>query len=200
MTQAAGMEEAFKALFHQEYSGLCRYAVSYLKDSYLAEDVVQETFIKIWEKKQEMIASADLRFYLVTAVRNNCINVLRKQKAQPLTLTEHTHEPEPEIQLTAMQHKELADERARKISQALELLPPKCREVFLLVKMQGMSYKQVADLMDISQKTVENQMGKALKTLREGVLLELLLLSAVWLPEMLRRPAEHVWHPFFSIN
>lgn len=200
MTKAAVTEEAFKALFHKEYSGLCRYAVSYLKDSYLAEDVVQETFIKIWEKKQEMIASPDLRFYLVTAVRNNCINVLRKQKAQPFALAEHTHEPEPEVQITPMQYKEMAEERNRKISQALELLPPKCREVFLLVKMQGMSYKQVAEIMDISQKTVENQMGKALKILREGVLLELLLFSAIWLPEIIKRPAEHVWYPFFSIN
>lgn len=178
---AGGAETAFKNLFAQEYSNLCRYAVTYLQDSHQAEDVVQETFIKIWENKQEMIASPHMRFYLITAVRNNCISALRKIRSQQVVYTDATPEPEPEIHFTAMQQHEYATEQSRSIAAALDLLPPKCREVFLLVKMYGMSYKQAAETMSISVKTIENQMGKAIKLLREHqhILLIILILFAL---------------------
>ena len=179
MTPAGGTAVAFKTLFEQEYSKLCRYALTYLHDSHQAEDIVQETFIKIWERKQEIIASPDMRFYLVTAVRNNCISALRKLKAQNITFSQHTPEPEPEIHFTTRQHLEDANEQGRKIADALELLPSKCKEVFLSVKMQGLSYKQTAEMLGISVKTVENQMGKALKVFREHVALQILLLAGL---------------------
>lgn len=179
MTPAGGTAFAFKTLFDQEYSKLCRYALTYLHDSHQAEDVVQETFIKIWERKQEIIDSPDVRFYLITAVRNNCISALRKLKTQSVTFTENTPEPEPEIHFTTRQHLEAASDQSRKIANALELLPAKCKEVFLSVKMQGLSYKQTAEMLDISVKTVENQMGKALKVFRENVVLQLLFLTGV---------------------
>lgn len=193
---AGGAAVAFKNLFEQEYSKLCRYALTYLTDSHQAEDIVQETFIKIWERKQEMIASPDMRFYLITAVRNNCISALRKLKTQHITFTETTPEPEPELHLTIRQYQEEANEQARKIADALELLPSKCKEVFLLVKMQGLSYKHTAETLGISVKTVENQMGKALRVLRENVPMQLLLLSGLFSSEELRRPFDFLWQLF----
>lgn len=160
-------EIAFRNLFAQEYSKLCRYALTFLQDSHQAEDVVQETFIKIWERKRDMIASPEIRFYLVTAVRNNCISALRKLRSQNIQFTENTPEPEPEPHITALQLHEAASEQSRIIAAALDRLPPKCREVFLLVKMQGLSYKQAAETLGLSVKTIENQMGKAIKVLRE---------------------------------
>ena len=185
MITAGGAEVAFKDLFAQEYAKLCRYALTYLQDSHQAEDVVQETFIKIWERKQDMISSPDMRFYLITAVRNNCISYLRKLKSQNVVFTESTPEPEPEVHFTALQHQEKANEQSRRISAALDRLPPKCREVFLLVKMQGMSYKQTAEALNISVKTVENQMGKAIKVLKEASPIQLLLLFGLLLFESL---------------
>lgn len=167
MESQARLELAFNELFHREYGNLCRYALSYMQDESLAEDVVQDTFIKIWEQKKDLIASAEIRFYLITAVRNNCISAIRKQKTAKVHFTEETPEPEPEVFITRRQHNEQADEQARKIKEALALLPPKCKEVFLLIKMQGMSYKQAAEALNLSVKTIENQMGKAIKTLRE---------------------------------
>lgn len=193
MTPAGGISIAFKDIFEQEYSKLCRYALTYLNDSHQAEDVVQETFIKIWERKQEIITSPDMRFYLITAVRNNCISALRKLKTQNITFTENTPEPEPELHFTIRQHQEEANEQARKIADALELLPPKCKEVFLMVKMQGLSYKQTAEALDISVKTVENQMGKAIKVLRENVSIQLLLLSGLLSFQDLRKPFDFLW-------
>jgi len=159
--------QIFQQLFTAEYNKLCRYALSYMQDEHAAEDVVQDTFIRIWETKQDLIGSPDIRFYLVTAVRNNCISALRKLKSSSVQYMEQAPEPEPEPFLTATQHREELAAKGQKLAAALDLLPPKCKEIFLLVKMHGMSYKKVAESLDISVKTVENQMGKALRVLRE---------------------------------
>lgn len=167
MPAAINSETVFQQLFHEEYPKLCRYALTYLHDTHTAEDVVQDTFIKIWEQKRDLITTDTIRFYLITAVRNNCISYLRKQKSQNTRYTEETPEPEPEASFSDTQLREMESDQARQLAEALNQLPPKCREVFLLVKLHGMSYKQAAESLDISVKTVENQMGKAIKTFRE---------------------------------
>jgi RNA polymerase sigma-70 factor (ECF subfamily) len=172
----ATSEQIFQQLFSSEYAKLCRYALTYLQDEHSAEDVVQDTFIKVWETKQELIQSPDIKYYLVTAVRNNCISALRKLKTSHVSYPEHAPEPEPEPQLTVRGRQEEEKVREKKVANALNLLPPKCKEVFLMVKMHSMSYKQVSEALDISIKTVENQMGKALKVLRESTVAAVLLL------------------------
>jgi len=161
------LELAFKNLFNREYDNLCRYALTYMQDENLAEDIVQDTFVKIWEQKKELIETAEIKFYLITAVRNNCISALRKQKTQQFHYTDVTPEPDPEPFITTTQHYETANEQAKQIREALNKLPPKCKEIFLLIKMQGMSYKLTAETLGISIKTVENQMGKAIKIMRD---------------------------------
>ncbi len=163
-------EKDFKKLFDKEYIQLCKYAYSYMQDEHLAEDVVQETFIKIWEQKKALISSPDVRFYLVTAVRNNCISAIRKTKSTQTHFTDNIPaQSDPEPFLGQMAIKEHENQQTRKIQEALNMLPPKCKEVFLLVKLQGMSYKQAADALDLSVKTIENHMGKAIKILRVHV-------------------------------
>jgi RNA polymerase sigma-70 factor (ECF subfamily) len=167
MEPSVAQEAAFKELFSREYPRLCQYALAYMQDTHLAEDVVQDTFIKIWEQKRDLVSSPNARFYLITAVRNNCISVIRKQRSQQVHYTDETPEPEPEPFFTATQAREAATEQSRRIEEALNQLPPKCKEVFLLIKLHGMSYKQASEALDISVKTIENQMGKAIKILRE---------------------------------
>lgn len=167
-------ETIFKSLFDKEYVKLCRYAYTYMQDAQLAEDVVQDTFIKIWEQKRELIAAPNIRFYLITAVKNNCISAIRKQKAQLMVFTETAPEPEPEPAFH-IEIVETEDPQVKKITEALNLLPPKCKEVFLLVKLHGLSYKDAAATLGLSVKTIENQMGKAIKVLRESVTFSLLI-------------------------
>ena len=152
-----------------------------MQDAHSAEDVVQDTFIRIWETKRDLISSPEIRYYLVTAVRNNCISALRKLKSSSIHFPETAPEPEPEPFFTATQHREDAAEKASRVAAALNLLPPKCKEIFLLVKMHGLSYKQVAESLDISVKTVENQMGKALRVLRENTGIAAVLVLAALL-------------------
>lgn len=174
-------EGAFKELFTREYGNMCRYALSFMQDSHLAEDVVQETFVKFWEQKKELSHSTEAKFYLVIAVRNNCITALRKQNSSGVHFVENAPDHNTEVLTTERQLREDADERTAKIQEALDQLPPKCREVFLLVKMQGLSYKQAAEALDISVKTIENQMGKAIKILREHVRPVIILLIGLLL-------------------
>ncbi len=174
-------EKVFQQLFEKEYEGLCRYAYTYLHDEHAAEDVVQETFVKIWEGKRHLLEDGSIRFYLFTAVRNNSISYLRKAKTAATTYTDTTPEPDPEPSLSASQLQNIEEGNARQIAAALNKLPPKCREVFLLVKWQGLSYKDTAATLGLSVKTVENQMGKAIKIFKnvrlDAVVTLLLLLS-----------------------
>jgi len=157
----------FRTLFQNEYQQLCRYAMTFLHNEQSAEDVVQETFIKIWQQKKELLGTDGLNYYLVTAVRNNCISVLRKQKFNVSNFIDQIGEQYPTFittdEMLNQEHKEMME----KITHALNLLPPRCREIFLLIKLQGMTYKQAASVLELSVKTVENQMTKAGKIFKE---------------------------------
>lgn len=166
MISGGNTEQIFKSVFENEYQNLCRYAFSYMGDEHAAEDVVQNTFIKIWERKKDLLKSEQVKYYLVTAVRNNCISELRKTKTSNTTEYSSVVEPEPEPFFSKMLQDELDKERYGRIVDALDKLPPRCREVFLLIKLHGMSYKQAAEILNISVKTVENQMGKAITIFR----------------------------------
>ena len=156
----------YKEFFKREYAPSCRYALSLLGDAHEAEDAVQEVFVKLWEQKPELLGTEGIKFYLITSVRNKCISILRTRKGRTVVFAEQApeHSDEP---VTEMQHRENAETQERKIADALSQLPPACKEVFLMVKLHGLSYKQAAEQLEISVKTVENHMGKALKIFRE---------------------------------
>jgi RNA polymerase sigma-70 factor (family 1) len=150
---------SFQQLFNTWYNTLCNYAYSFLKDRDTSEDIVQEVFVRIWEDRPQIIGTEGVRYYLFTAVRNNCISRLRKEKRQVvLSLDEGMPTPAPE-------RREDPDYRAL-VRIAIDELPPRCREVFLLSRFSKMTYKDIARSLDISEKTVENQLGKALKLIR----------------------------------
>lgn len=181
MIAGLGTEQVFKKVFENEYENLCRYALSYLGDEHMAEDVVQNTFIKIWEKKRELLNNDQIKYYLVTAVRNNCISELRKNKTNKITEYTTLAEPEPEPFFSKMLQQEMDSERKEKIVNALDKLPPRCREVFLLIKLHSMSYKQAAETLDISIKTVENQMGKAISIFRNMYIVLLIYIQSIYI-------------------
>ncbi len=164
--QQSGLYLLYKQAFHTHYRPLCQYACTFVKDTVYCEDIVQEIFLHIWEKKAELIGKEELRFYLYTAVRNRCLNhikSIRKLAVNELTGQEQPPDAagapggEPEVDFSVL------------VGEALERLPIKCREVFLLSRMGRLTYQQIADSSGISIKTVENQVGKALKIMRSFV-------------------------------
>jgi len=155
----------FQALFADYYSPLCNYALTFVKSAEVSEDIVQEVFTRIWESRREVILEDSARFYLFTAVRNNCITHLRKEKKTGLvewTDQEIVYEESP--QPVKEPDQEINYELL--LQEGIDRLPPKCREIFVLSRLSNMKYKEIAESLGISIKTVENQLGKALKLMR----------------------------------
>ena len=159
--------KAFELLFKRHYKPLCRRVNTMLNDEEATEDVVQALFIKIWESRETIQTPDSVAAYLFTAARNRALNYIKSQARKssnevPLTNLHDEADNRMEEQMDA---KELQ----KALYTAIDSLPEKRREVFVLSRFEGKSYKEIAEIMQISVKTVEAQMGKALSTLREFV-------------------------------
>jgi RNA polymerase sigma-70 factor (ECF subfamily) len=164
MQEPEQLYRLFQETFYKYYEPLCKYAFTIVKEPHSCEDIVQETFLRVWEKKQNLIGSEELTWYLYTAVRNNCLSFQEKKHKtvlgdinEPGIVETPGERPQPTTKETDFD---------TLLKDALDNLPPKCREVFVLSRVSNLTYKQISDSMGISIKTVENQMGKALKILR----------------------------------
>ena len=161
---ANGNEKAFEAIFIKYYKVLCSFSRHFLNDDELAEEIVQETFVKIWEKRKTHVIETSLEHYLFRAVRNHCFNQLQHQKIKNRYTEKILRDTGTEIKTEDCF---LEPDLKRKIEEAIDSLPPKRKEIFRLSREEGLKYKEIADQLDISVKTVEAQMGLALKFLRE---------------------------------
>jgi RNA polymerase sigma-70 factor, ECF subfamily len=176
-----GDEAVFDTVFRNLYAPLVRYATSLADgNTDAAEDMVQQVFSKLWMNRGALSVQHSLKAYLYRMVHNLALNQLRGQK---------THNRYTEHQTRAMaQHAtpapdQMADDLQEQFGRALEVLPPQCRQVFELSRFQELKYREIAEHLDISIKTVETQMGKALKILRQELadyLAFLLILLKQW--------------------
>ncbi|MBC8154782.1 MAG: RNA polymerase sigma-70 factor [Bacteroidetes bacterium] len=157
-------QRAFRLLFERFYPELMRFAVFYVKSRETAEEIVQDVFLKIWQMRATLFLIANVRAYLFSATRNHCLNRLQKNK--PVFI----HFDDASVSDTAgdddnpQQQLEFR-ETQRSVEAAVEALPPQCRLIFQLVKEQGFSYREVADLLSLSPRTIETQIGIALRKL-----------------------------------
>lgn len=143
---------------------MCNYAFKFVQDDQQAQDVVQDVFMNFWRKKDSLNIDLKVKSYLFTAVRNKALEVLRHKKMK----ANHYDA----VRINELLRYDIEDEaekyvRLEKIHVAIGGLPTKCREVFSLSKMNGLSYNEIAAHLGISVKTVENQIVRALKLLRE---------------------------------
>ncbi len=159
--------KAFEMLFKRHYKPLCRRVNSMLNNEEATEDVVQQLFIKIWESRETLQTPDSVAAYLFTAARNRALNYIKSQlrKSSNETPLTHLHDEADNRTEEQMDAKELQ----KALYAAIDALPEKRREVFVLSRFEGKSYKEIAEIMQISVKTVEAQMGKALSTLREFI-------------------------------
>jgi RNA polymerase sigma-70 factor (ECF subfamily) len=146
-----------KSAFNSYYKPLCLYAMHYLSgDADEAEDIVQECFIKLWKSRAE-----NPKPFLYSAVRNACVDYLRRSK----NISAEIH-PED---LAGIITDEAAAERSfdeAELWTAVDSLPERCREIFLMSKLKGMKYREIAEELGLSEKTVEHQISKALRVLK----------------------------------
>jgi RNA polymerase sigma-70 factor (ECF subfamily) len=161
----AGDSIAFELLFRFYYPRLCQFTIRMVRDSAEAEQLVQDIFLNIWQMRESWSPQGPVRSYLYRAARNQALNYLKSHKLD-------VDIEQPEVQAAAVAQFSLQEDYERKellvaVQQAIELLPPRCRLVFVLHRQDGLTYSEIADVLDISTKTVETQIGRALKILRK---------------------------------
>jgi len=166
-----GDRDAFDALFRTYYGRLVGLAGSMLRDAAAAEEIAQDVMLELWRRREALTLTASVQAYLFRATRNRALNYLRHQRiaqrAEPFAADEMA--PAPPADRETVQ-----GEIDAALRDAVAALPARCREVFELSRVHGLAYLEIAEAMDISVKTVEAQMGKALRALRERL--------APWLP------------------
>ncbi len=160
-----GDEKAFDDIFDTYYAGLCVFANKYVEDIDLAEDIVQELFIKIWIKREQLNINNSLRSYLFQSVNNSCLNHLKHLKIRDNYKKHISSYKTDELHYDTLVEKELN----LRIYNSIESLPEKRKIIFKLSRFGGLKYKEIAEKRKISIKTVKVQIGKALKTLRHDL-------------------------------
>ena len=161
----AGDERALEIVFRAHYSGMASFVQRFVRSPDVAEELVQDLFLKLWTKREQLSEIETFRTYLYRAARNQALNWLRRQKLERRWQDEHAGEEEAITTETADEDAS-EHEGAAAVRSAIDRLPPRCREVFLLSRDGGLTYAEIARTLDISVKTVETQMGRALKSLR----------------------------------
>jgi len=156
----------FENLYKQHHQVLVNFAMNMVNDSDAAKDIVQEVFVRLWNRREEIEFGPYIKSYLFKAVTNTSLNHLQSNKKR-LQIFQTLISRNPIIRdgPNEMEKKEFQ----HKVRDAIDKLPPKCKVIFILSKHEGKKYREIAAELNISIKTVENQMGIALKRLREDL-------------------------------
>ena len=170
-----GDQSIFKLLFNSYYNPLSSYALTFIKYADIADEIVQEIFIKIWENRNDLNISSSLRSYLFRCVHNNCINYIKHMEIK----NKQTREISEDI----MYHSVLAnlsssgssleaivsEELEACLGKVIENLPGECRRIFMLKRYEQLTNQEIADQLNISINTVKTQLMRAFEKLREAV-------------------------------
>ncbi|MEO6723392.1 MAG: RNA polymerase sigma-70 factor [Ferruginibacter sp.] len=166
---ASDDKEAYEKLFYHFYDSLYRFASSLLNHEVVADEIVSDVFVNIWRNRNQMNEIENLQTYLYVAVRNLCTRYLsRNKKTNHLSLhtlnDDHLSSPyqTPEERIVSA-------EMISTIEAAIQKLPPQCKLIFTLIKENGLKYKETAQVLNLSQKTVEAQMAIATKRIRASL-------------------------------
>lgn len=159
-----GDQKAFELIFHFYYPGLVLYSRQFTADHSEAEEIVQDFFVRFWQKRQQLIPSDSLKSYFFSSVKNSSLNFLKHKKIEERYIKEmselssHHLMYEPDLYITS--------ELQNKIKNGINNLPEKCREIFIMSRIRGIKNETIASELNISKRTVETQITKALKVLR----------------------------------
>lgn len=157
------IEMVFEHLFKSHFKALHAYAFTILKEEMMAEEIVQNVFCRLWEKREQIEINQSAKAYLYRSVYNESLNYLKHQKVK---VTYQKHAARNEDMETHSAAKTEYKELQFHLANALNELPEQCRTIFQMSRFEELKYREIASELGLSVKTVENQMGKALKILR----------------------------------
>jgi RNA polymerase sigma-70 factor (family 1) len=165
-------EPAYKQIFFIYFSPLLRFAQTFIGDRQHAEEIVSDVMMKIWEKRRNLTSITNLRVYLYISTKNTALNFINRQKNIDILSLEQLNIDFPSNYLNPEQMM-ITAEMLRLINAAINALPPRCKLVFKLVKEDGLPYREVADILNISIKTIDNQLAIALRKISEALSVQL---------------------------
>jgi RNA polymerase sigma-70 factor (family 1) len=166
---ASGDEGAFRQVYVFYYKRLYQFAYALVKTREPAEEIVEDVFVRIWQQRETINSIQNLRVYLYTAIKNSALNYLSQKARQSITEPfDHIHisvgnptDTPEQILITA--------EMQQKIQTAIEALPPRCKMIFKLVREDGLKYKEIAGILNISVNTIDAQMAIAIKKITTAI-------------------------------
>jgi len=164
---AEGDKNAFELVFKEYYPSLLIFARRFIDNAGDAEDIVQQLFCNIWFKKDKLNINQSIRAYLFNSVRNNCYDYIKHQKVKAQYFNKVIKERNEDK--GDFNNGLITRETVEAIFKAIENLPEKTKNIFKMNRFEGLKYREIAEKLEISPKTVENQMGMALKKLREAL-------------------------------
>ena len=159
-----GDERAYEYLFKTYYEQLVLFAVKYVHDIELAKELVQDLIVSLFEKRSQLDITLSLKSYLYSAVRNRCLNCLNSEKIKGKY--EDFVKQHANSKTDAVEEEINHNEMEVALMGAIDKLPPKCKAIFNMNRMEGLSNTEIAEKLNISKRTVETQISKALKILR----------------------------------
>ncbi len=167
---ARGDQTAFDRIFRGFYLPLVNFAVDLVKQRPVAEEIVSDVFVSLWKKREEILLIEKLRVFLFVAVKNRCYNHLRDHsfltvsvEADNIATLTSSYDPEEDLAFRELKHR---------IHQAVECLPAQCKQIFKLVREDGLKFREVAEILQVSPRTVETQLYRAVKKIRLVLALE----------------------------
>jgi RNA polymerase sigma-70 factor (ECF subfamily) len=155
----------FESLFRSSYVSLVRYARTMIKDHDTAEEIVQDLFFRLWQDKENLKIESSLNGYLFRSVHNRCLHFIEHNRviarhAEEISYNQSENQESPS---DILNYKELQE----KIARIIEKLPERCGKIFTMSRFEGLKYNEIAEKLSVSVKTVEANMGKALKEFRK---------------------------------
>ncbi len=158
--------EAYHALYNLYYDNLHFFCFSFVKSKEVAEEVVSDVFIKLWQIRNQLQDINNLKVYLYSIAKNFCLNYITRHFKNPVTSLDDL-DIEPVVTMNNPEELCISSDLVNRIRQVIGQLPPQCRLIFQLVKEDGMRYKEVAEVLNISPLTVRNQLAIAIKKIAE---------------------------------
>jgi len=166
---AAGDQAAFRQVYVYFYKRLYTFALAIVKTREAAEEITEDVFVRIWQQRANLPAIQNLRVYLYTATKNSSLNYLSRKARESITEPfDHIHVELSDSALTPEQIL-ITAEIHQKIQKAVEALPPRCKMIFKLVREDGLKYKEIAEILNISINTIDAQMAIAVKRITVAI-------------------------------
>jgi RNA polymerase sigma-70 factor (ECF subfamily) len=159
----AGSVDAYKTLFNLYYKPLCSFAKKYVLDLAVAEDIVQELFVKFWEQRKEVQLETSVKSYFFQSVRNECLNYLKHQGVKEKYKMHIESASTDNFFYDKLEEEEIN----QLVYQTIQSLPPRCKQIFELSRFEGKTFEEISLELSISKNTIKNQLVRALKHIRQ---------------------------------